>query len=124
VLDGARVVLVLKRRGLAPLLRDTPAAGLVDRAEARRIADAVDGGLGLLPARPTCLRRSVTLLRELHRCGLAGTLQIGVRSVDALVQAHAWVEVDGEVVNDDADLVSTYRPFGTGTAASMLPGLS
>lgn len=45
-----------------------------------------------------CLQRSVCAVRLLRRYGLAAHLVIGYRPVPFV--AHAWVEVDGRVVND------------------------
>ena len=61
---------------------------------ATEVAAAVDAGLGLLPMAPTCLRRSMTLLRELARLDLAAALHVGVRHQQARIEAHAWVQVD------------------------------
>ena len=119
--DGALVFATLERRGLRPLLRRPPAVGRIEDVDgARRIAEAVDAGLRLLPVLPTCLRRSVTLLRELERRGLSGTLVLGVRTGRS-VEAHAWVTVAGTVVNDDPALIATYALLASGDAERLLP---
>jgi hypothetical protein len=46
-----------------------------------------------------CLQRSVVLTRLLRRRGVAADLVIGCRMPP--LAAHAWVEVGGEVINDD-----------------------
>ena len=43
-------------------------------------------------------------------------MHIGVRKTTNEVEAHAWVEVAGEVVNDDPDVVGTYLPMSTSRA--------
>lgn len=114
VLDGAHVVSTLKRSGLRPLLlerRDLPTA---DPVLAKRAADAVDAGLGVLPVKATCLRRSVTLLRELNRQRLGATLVIGVRRGRTGMEAHAWVQAGDEIVNDDVAVTGTYLPISVG----------
>jgi len=121
VVDGAFVVLTLKRRGLRPLVRDPSAFPAADLNHARHIADAVDAGLAVLPVAPTCLRRSVTLLRELDRRRLGASLHIGVRSGDHGIEAHAWVQVGDDVINDDPVLVRTYEPLSVGVAEQLLP---
>ena len=108
LVDGAIVVTTLERRGLKPLLAGLSPMADGDPADVRRIVQAVDAGLGLLPVAPTCLRRSVTLLRELNRCRMGATLNIGVRNGQSGVEAHAWIQVADEVVNDDPDVVRTY----------------
>jgi hypothetical protein len=45
-----------------------------------------------------CLQRSVVAARLLRRCGIDGQLVIGYRPAPFF--SHAWVEVNGRVVND------------------------
>lgn len=120
-LDGALVLLTLKLQGLRPLVRERSELPTAEPREARQLARAVDAGLGLLPFNSNCLRRSVTLLRELHRQGLGGTLHIGVRRGINGVEAHAWIQAGAQVVNDDPDLVQTYTPLAVGDAERLLP---
>jgi len=120
--DGGYVAWTLKRRGIRPLLGPTPSHATPDAAGAGLISEAVDAGLGVLPAAPTCLRRSVTLIRELNRLGLASTLHIGVRSVDGgVIGAHAWVQVEDVVVNDDPEQTGTYTELAVGELDRLLP---
>jgi len=58
-----------------------------------------------------CLARSVALARVLARRGAAARIQIGVRTIDGRLEAHAWVEQDGRVINDDEAAVRQYAPF-------------
>lgn len=51
------------------------------------------------PAR--CLQRSVCLVRLLRDDGVPARLVIGYRPVPFL--SHAWVEVDGHVINDSPE---------------------
>jgi hypothetical protein len=67
----------------------------------------VDRALGALC---NCLDRSVALWADLDASGHAPELRFGVRQDDAF-EAHAWVELDGEVLLDDAGEVATYAPF-------------
>lgn len=55
------------------------------------------------PWESSCLDRSVTLSAWLAWRGVRNELVIAVRSTEGgTADAHAWVEVAGEVVNDDA----------------------
>jgi hypothetical protein len=45
-----------------------------------------------------CLQKSVVTARLLRRCGVDGRVVIGYRQSPFF--SHAWVEVDGHVVND------------------------
>lgn len=122
VIDGLVVAWTLKKRGIRPLL-GTVAARPVrqDPDEAIRVAAALDAGLGLIPIAPTCLRRSMTLMRELNRLQLSATVHIGVRTVAEKVEAHAWVQVGDVVVNDDSDLTNTYVELAAGELETLLP---
>ena len=120
--DGLVVTWTLRRRGIKPLLGTVgkPRA-TKDPVRARQVADAIDAGLGLIPIAPTCLRRSMTLMRELDRLGLGATVHIGVRTVDRKVEAHAWVQVGDVVVNDDADRIDTYAQIAAGELDTLIP---
>lgn len=121
VLDGAWVALILRRRGVAPLMSglDGDAGGAQDSATATEVAAAVDAGLGLVPVAPTCLRRSVTLVRELQRRGLAGVVHVGVRPAGDRIEAHAWVQVDDVVVNDEPEVVDRWARIAAGELERM-----
>ena len=66
--------------------------------------------------RANCLCRSLVLLRVMQREGLAGELKIGVpkdrnaRSL-SILDAHAWVESQGTVINDHVDVAQTHARF-------------
>ena len=47
----------------------------------------------------TCLRRSLTLQWLLSRAGLYTTLQFGVRRENGNLQAHAWLDYQGQVID-------------------------
>lgn len=66
-----------------------------------RVADviwAVDEACVWYLKRAACLQRSVVATWLLRREGIAATLVIGCRPVP--FESHAWVEVEGAVVND------------------------
>ena len=62
---------------------------------------------------PTCLTRSLTLWWMLRRAGIASDLRIGVRKGqnENSIQAHAWIEIAGNVINDEATVRTTYAVF-------------
>lgn len=124
VVDGLVVIWVLRQRGVRSLLRTVHHEGMSDDAtRAARVAEAVDAGLSVVPVARTCLRRSVTLVRELHRLGLAGAIHIGVRNAGDRVEAHAWVQVGDVVVNDDPAVTGTYVELAAGELERVLPSL-
>ena len=122
VAGGVIVAWTLRRRGVRPLLAEAvEAAAVVDASSAIRVSVAVDAGLAMLPLASTCLRRSLVLLQELQRRGLAATLHVGVRNVAARAEAHAWVQVDDTVINDDPHLIGTYTQLAAGDLERLLP---
>lgn len=59
---------------------------------------AVDEACVWYVKRAACLQRSVVATWLLRRCGLHASLVIGYRPIP--FESHAWVEIDGQVVND------------------------
>jgi hypothetical protein len=54
-----------------------------------------------------CLQRSVTTALLLRRYGHAGELVIGARIMP--FRSHAWVEIEGKVVNDKPYMSQLYQ---------------
>lgn len=75
------------------------------------LASLIGAAANHLPVSSTCLTRSLLLDWFLHRQGTASELRIGVRIVDARLDAHAWVECGGKPVNDSEDVSARYSPF-------------
>jgi hypothetical protein len=67
-----------------------------DAINAMRVA--VDRACRYYPKPPACLQRSVALASMLRKRGIPADVQIGIRQ--SPFASHAWVEVDGSVVND------------------------
>jgi hypothetical protein len=63
------------------------------------------------PRRPNCLERSLVLWWLLRRRGLPAELRIGARKRDAQLEAHAWVELEGQVLNDSEVVHKHYARF-------------
>ena len=70
------------------------------------VATAVSRASRYYPRSPACLQRSVALASMLRRRGIAADLQIGVQSLP--FKSHAWVEVDGTVINDVPEVREVY----------------
>jgi hypothetical protein len=81
-----------------------------DAADGRRAARLVNAAARYSPFPATCLTRSIVLARLLRRRGAAAEIRIGVLR-DGSSLAHAWVEVDGEPVNDTADVAERHAVF-------------
>lgn len=65
-----------------------------------------------------CLHRSLALAFWLSRDEIDNFVRIGVRKNGAELQAHAWVEVDGHVVNDEPAVVATFAVLNSSDAGS------
>lgn len=66
--------------------------------EPRRLGRIVDRVLDLGPLDPPCIVRALVLFRMLRRQGTAAVLAIGLPPSPTTPDAHAWVEVAGDVV--------------------------
>lgn len=100
VLDFVVVSLGLRLTELASLvkrLRRPPKIG-IRRLDPMRLGRIVDRVLRLGPLRPRCLPLSLVFFRLLRRQGTHAELVIGLGPEARGHEAHAWVEVAGEVV--------------------------
>jgi hypothetical protein len=69
------------------------------------------------PVLTKCLARSLTLSALLGRRGVASEVVIGVRPGGEPLDAHAWVEVDGQPVNETQETVDSYARLTPGSSA-------
>jgi hypothetical protein len=58
--------------------------------------------------RANCLHQALVLCRVLRRNGLSAQLRVGVKPEVRPFEAHAWVELDGQVLGPSLD---EYFPF-------------
>lgn len=63
-----------------------------------RVCAAFDRACIWYPTEVLCLQRSAATAFLLKKCGVRARLLIGAQQIP--FKAHAWVEVDGDVVND------------------------
>jgi hypothetical protein len=96
------IVDIARLQGFARVRRLVERTSIITRTPpASTIADivwAVDEACVWYVKRTACLQRSVAAARMLRRRGHCATLVIGCRPIP--FESHAWVEVDGAVVND------------------------
>jgi hypothetical protein len=98
----------LTRNSLGPMVPPTEQT----RANVRRAAQMVALACRRHPVRSGCLPRTIVLWSLLRRRGIDADVRIGVRGANEdEFQAHAWLEWNGEVLNDAADVASQYLPF-------------
>ena len=61
--------------------------------------------------RSTCLEESLALWYLLGRQNISSRIRIGVRRQAGKFEAHAWVEYEGEALNQAEELHRHYAPF-------------
>jgi hypothetical protein len=66
-----------------------------------------------------CLQRSLALREWLSHSGVPTTLRIGVRREGQGIQAHAWVEFKGRVLNDTERVNEIFTPFAVDNAEGL-----
>src|SRR5262245_827284 len=82
------------------------------RANVRRAAQMVAAACRQLPLCNGCLPRTIVLWTLLRRAGIDTDIRIGVRcDTQEEFQAHAWLEWNGQVINDAGDVAREYLPF-------------
>ncbi|MFT5112836.1 MAG: hypothetical protein ACI8P9_002164 [Parasphingorhabdus sp.] len=67
-----------------------------------------------------CLIRSLVGLHYLAEESLAGVLKIGVMQTPTGLLAHAWIELDGVVVNDKDDVRDKFSVFNPPEGEDLL----
>jgi hypothetical protein len=75
------------------------------------IAELVQMASGSILLSPTCLVRSLVLWQLLRRHSFQSSLCVGVRKENNTLSAHAWIEYEGVVLNDQADIRDRFAVF-------------
>ena len=112
VVLGVRLVGYKRTRSLLARLSPPPAEDPPELQPATaELAWAVAAAAHHAPFATTCLQRSLTLWWLLRRRRIASELRIGVTKADGEFRAHAWLERDGVVLNDDVDVGGHFAAF-------------
>lgn len=99
-----------------------PSTASVSVARAAAEAMSLVAGRSVIGAR--CLGRSIGLWFLLRRQGIDAELVLGTElPVGGPLQAHAWVEVDGEPMNDTPDVRERFGSFGLRLPRLADPGV-
>jgi len=104
--------LLLKFRGFKALIRAVKRRQITeprttDREVCRRVRAIVDHAQMYYPKKAMCLQHSAVVTWLLRRRGVPAEMVLA--ACEYLPEAHAWVEVDGEVVNDSSQVKESYR---------------
>lgn len=107
----ATVNLVLRLLGFQRLcegVKSWPVSDHIAERDAQEcVCAAVKKAASWYPRQSMCLQRSAIATCMLRQSGIAADLVIGCRKIP--FGAHAWVEVDGEVVNDKKQVQEFYK---------------
>jgi hypothetical protein len=97
---------------LRPLESTSVAGGIRDDARLERLAVAVDRMARFGLFRPTCLVRAVALERQIRRANAGpAVVRVGVSQVAGKLLAHAWIELEGQVIGDEQARVRRFTPL-------------
>jgi hypothetical protein len=104
-------------------LRGGPRGAAIDVATGRRLAQPIAAVAHRLRLdRRGCVARATFLWWVLQRRGVAAEVVIGSRRVEGEFEAHAWVEVGGEPVDDAADVRERFAAFEGRASVMRTPG--
>ena len=78
-----------------------------DRELCKRVRTMVDRAQMYYPKKAMCLQHSAVVTCLLRRRGVPAEMVLGAREFPP--KGHAWVEVEGQVVNDSQAVKRTYR---------------
>ncbi len=96
-------------RGAARVGRARTAGMIPDHARAEEIACAIVYAAAFLPGRVRCLEQSIALFVVLRRARFPARLRFGAHAHPFL--AHAWVELDGNPLNEVEETMNRIVPF-------------
>jgi hypothetical protein len=96
----------------APTVNTTgPAQGASVQKSALLVAKMQEAAARNLFFRANCLEQSLVLCWLLRRRGIDAVLRIGARKESERFEAHAWVELDSQVLNDASAEHRHFVPF-------------
>ncbi|HKW88705.1 MAG TPA: lasso peptide biosynthesis B2 protein [Candidatus Acidoferrales bacterium] len=79
--------------------------------EARTAAGMIEAASRNGIVRGNCLSKSVALWWLLRHKSIDAELQIGARKAGGGLEAHAWVELNGKILNDADDVRESFAAF-------------
>ena len=111
------VAALLRVRGMARMMAllvrlERLAEGVPDALSPQEIARLVNLTASILGA--PCLPRSLVLWHLLRCRGTSTEIRLGVSKLtDGNLAAHAWIDLDGQPLNDSVDVFDRYAAFST-----------
>ena len=90
----------------------TRTSGSEARSHAHAIGDAVRRAAKYGIFRPACLVQAIAIQRLLTADGIQGAIiRVGVKQANQGMEAHAWVELEGDVIGDSLAHVREFAPL-------------
>ena len=77
-----------------------------DSATIERVCTVVNYACIWYPKQALCLQRSFVTTYLLRKSGIAAHMVLGAQKLP--FKAHAWVEVDGQAINERSNVQATY----------------
>jgi hypothetical protein len=94
------------------LCHDKPGMAISSRlAVAQRLHRLVGWASHLHLLKMTCLPQSLALRWMLNRRGITSDLKLGAMKTRIGIHAHAWVEIEGEVIGDEVGAEKGFNIF-------------
>lgn len=110
LIELVRYDLYLRNHDFFALYEQIRAVPVADRTpktyDTEAICSAVAHACMWYPKHALCLQRSTVATVLLRRHGICAELAIGAQRLP--LKSHAWVEVDGQVVNDKPEVQAEY----------------
>jgi len=111
-----RLVGLSRTRGMLdktlPRLERATGPGKSTLCRARSISRIVRIAGNRCLLRPTCLQHALFLRWILARHGIPAELRLGVRKLNGVFEAHAWLECFGHALNESSDVQARFSTFG------------
>ena len=77
-------------------------------SEIQKLSKLISGTANVLPIKLSCLQKSFSLWMMLRKVGIDSDLMIGINNITKDFSAHAWVELEGNVLNDKPDISNDF----------------
>ena len=110
--------MLIRQASLCPVKSSGPVQR--DLAQARIAARMIGIVAGMGLCRAHCLQRSLVLWWMMQSEGIRTDIVFGVWNGESGVIAHAWVELDGVVLNDHQDVRNGFVVFRSSLSAAGL----
>ena len=97
----------LTRKWISEEVADSPAEGLANDTLIREVTSTIRRCKRYVPG-ATCLTKALAARAVLRHYGQDARIRIGVAKSDTLIDAHAWVAVDGRIIFGKQPNLSRY----------------